>query len=49
MLLINEVKYWHGVTYSKESVHVERVNDISNDSLLKVSSFWQEDKNSSGA
>ena len=46
MLLHNEVKYWHGVTCNKESVHVERVNDIPSDRLLEVSSFWQEDKNS---
>jgi hypothetical protein len=46
MLLLNEVKYWQGVTCSEESVHVDRVNDIPNDSLLEVSSFWQDDKNS---
>lgn len=39
MLLLNKVKYWHGITCSKESVHVERVNDIPNDGLLEVSSF----------
>jgi len=39
MLLLNKVKYWHIVTYNKESVHVERVKDIPNDSLLEVSSF----------